>query len=209
MEKPRVYANRRVLIVDDEPDIHTDFREMLSPDCRRSTDDMAAVFLEERTESFLPQFDLLHAEDGQEACEIVAAQNQRKRPIAVAYIDIRMPPGIDGIETIRRIRTLDRNVEIVLMTAYTDRPLAEIVRELELLHKLLYLRKPFAREEIQQISIALVEKWNGEQELEGRRRGLLETIEDWKPCSRPPEKRSPCTTETGARCSRTVTTGNC
>jgi CheY-like chemotaxis protein len=76
-----------------------------------------------------------------------------------------MPPGWDGVETTRRIREVDKYIEIVLMTAYTNKPLSDIVRNIKLLHKLLYVRKPFAREEIQQMTISLVEKWNIEREL--------------------------------------------
>ncbi len=55
------------------------------------------------------------------------------------------------------------------MTAYSDKPLSEIIHDMELLHKLLYIRKPFSREEIQQMTISLVEKWNTEMELEQNR----------------------------------------
>ena len=112
---------------------------------------------------------------GEEACALLEREAHLKRPIAVAYVDIRMPPGIDGVATVRNIRRFDRAIEIVLMTAYTDTPLADIVQDMELLHKLLYIRKPFAREEIQQITLALVEKWNLEQELAARRRQLTVT----------------------------------
>ena len=114
--------------------------------------------------AYLPAFELVHASSGNEALQAVKAANKANRPFAVAYIDIRMPPGMDGIETIRRIREFEKNLEIVIMTAYTDKPLHEIVTNMELLHKLLYIRKPVAREEIQQITLSLVEKWNVEQE---------------------------------------------
>ena len=58
------------------------------------------------------------------------------------------------------------------MTAYTDKTLVEIIEDMELLHKLLYIRKPFAREEIQQITLSLAGKWNIEQELARKRRQL-------------------------------------
>ncbi|MCY4653810.1 MAG: sigma 54-interacting transcriptional regulator, partial [Dehalococcoidia bacterium] len=109
---------------------------------------------------------------GEEACEIVRAGKDSNRPIAVAYVDIRMIPGIDGIETIRRLREIDRDIEIVVMTAYTDRSLVEIIRNMELSHKVLYIRKPFSHEEIQQITLSLVGKWNVEQEVVEKRRQL-------------------------------------
>ena len=84
-----------------------------------------------------------------------------------------MPPGIDGVEAIRRIRQIEKDIELIIMTAYTDKPLPEIVRDMELLHKLLYIRKPFAPEEVQQITLALVEKWNIEQELAKKQQQLI------------------------------------
>ena len=170
MVEPQGHSNR-VLIVDDQKDIHDDFEEM-KPRRDASADELAAAFLDEEQRSFLPEFELLHAAGGEEAYATVAAGRRRRRPIAVAYIDIRMPPGIDGVEAVRRIRRIDREVEIVMMTAYTDTPLPEIVQDMELLHKLLYIRKPFAREEVQQMTLALVEKWNVERELSERRRQL-------------------------------------
>ena len=168
-------ANARVLIVDDQRDIHDDFEEMLLARAA-AADDLAASFLgAEEPDHHLPEFELLHAMGGEEACELVARAARDERPIAVAYIDIRMPPGIDGVTAVRRIRRVDRAIEIVLMTAYTETSLADIVQDMELLHKLLYIRKPFAREEVQQITLALVKKWNLERELEARRRQLTLT----------------------------------
>ena len=83
-----------------------------------------------------------------------------------------MPPGPDGIETVRQIRQFEQDIEIVIMTAYSDKTLPEIVNDMELLHKLLYIRKPFSREEIQQITLSLVGKWNIEQELAKHQRQL-------------------------------------
>ena len=76
-----------------------------------------------------------------------------------------MPPGTDGVETVRQIRQFEQDIEIVIMTAYSDKTLSEIVNDMELLHKLLYIRKPFSREEIQQITLSLTGKWNIEREL--------------------------------------------
>ena len=169
-------ANTRVLIADDQRDIHDDFEEMLRPRAAAVADNLAASFMGgEEADHHLPEFELLHAMGGEEACDLVRRAVRDGRPIAAAYIDIRMPPGIDGVATVREIRAIDRAIEIVLMTAYTDTSLAEIVEDMELLHKLLYVRKPFAREEVQQITVALVEKWNLERELERRRRELTIT----------------------------------
>lgn len=168
--------NNRVLIVDDQEEIHDDFEEILKPGISgSSTDELAKSFISEVDDNFLPEFELFHARSGEEAYEIVKAGKESNRPIAVAHIDVRMPPGIDGIETTRMIRQIEKDIEIVIMTAYTDKSLSEIVRDMELLHKLLYIRKPFAREEIQQITLSLVEKWNVERELDEKRLQLTDS----------------------------------
>ena len=165
--------NYRVLIADDQEEIHNDFEEMLVPSsAKRATDDLAGAFVSETERAFLPQFELFHAASGEEACEMVKAGKDRNAPFAMAFVDVRMPPGTDGIETVRQIREFEHNLEIVIMTAYSDKTLPEIVNDMQLLHKLLYIRKPFSREEIQQITLALVGKWNIEQELAKNRQQL-------------------------------------
>ena len=164
-------GNNRVLIVDDQEEIHDDFREMLVTGEGGSSDDLAAAFLPPRR-PFLPEFALSHAASGEQACRRIEEGRERGAPTAVAYVDVRMPPGIDGIETIHRMRQVDRDIEIVIMTAYTDKSLSEIVHDMDRLHKLLYIRKPLAREEIQQITLSLVVKWNVERALASGRRQL-------------------------------------
>ena len=158
--------NYRVLIVDDQEEIHNDFEEMLvSGSTKRATDELAAAFVARGDKPVLPQFELSHATSGEEACAMVKTAQESNRPFALAYIDVRMPPGTDGVETVRQIRQFEQDIEIVIMTAYSDKTLPEIVNDMELLHKLLYIRKPFSREEIQQITLSLTGKWNIEQEL--------------------------------------------
>ena len=165
------HENNRVLVVDDQAEIHDDFREMLKPEpLEMSGGKLAASFLVEEAQAPLPHFELLHARTGEDALAVVRSGKEREFPVAVAYVDIRMPPGMDGLETIRRLRQIDRDVEIVIMTAYTDMTLTEIVRGMERLHKVLYIRKPLTREEIQQMTHSLVEKWNVERRLEEKRR---------------------------------------
>jgi len=165
--------NYRVLIVDDQEEIHNDFEEMLvSGSTKRATDELADAFVSQSDKPVLPQFELSHATSGEEACAMVKAAQESNRPFALAYIDVRMPPGTDGVETVRQIRQFEQDIEIVIMTAYSDKTLPEIVNDMELLHKLLYIRKPFSREEIQQITLSLTGKWNIEQELAKHQRDL-------------------------------------
>ena len=174
--------NTRVLIVDDQESIFADFQEMLGAKGRkRRSDEFSDDFLpgagggEPRVEA--PSYELSYASSGDKAIALVKSAKEANNPYAVAYIDVRMPPGIDGIEAIQRIREFEKDLEIVIMTAYSDRPITDIVTNMELLHKLLYIRKPVAHEEIQQITRALVEKWNLEQEAT-RQRQRLKTVLD-------------------------------
>ncbi len=160
------HHNTRVLIVDDQDQIHRDFQEILEKKNKKAASDvLAAAFLPtsaKRTTHHLPAFELSHATSGDEAYQVIKAAKEANRPFAVAYIDIRMPPGMDGIETIRRIRAFEKHLEIVIMTAYSDKLLHEIVTNMELPHKLFYIRKPVARVAVQLITFSLVEKWNVE-----------------------------------------------
>ena len=174
-------VNPRVLIVDDQEDIFKDFVEMLQPRYPGSqSDDLAKTFMETEEDHSLPEFELIYAKSGEAACEIIEEGRKTNSPVCVAYVDVRMPPGIDGIETIRRVRKFDHEIELVIMTAYTDKELPEIIRNMKLLNKLLYIRKPFAREEIQQITISLVEKRNVERQLAEKQDQLMASYQRLK-----------------------------
>ena len=159
-----------VLIVDDQKEIHDDFRDVLTPAARRSTDDLASSFLDEDERPGLPEMELLHAMSGEEAFDLVRTRREAGHPIAVAFVDVRMPPGMSGIEAVNRIREVDRELEVVIMTAYTSERISDITNALDLIHKSLFIRKPFSREEIRHITLSLLEKWNVERELAEKRR---------------------------------------
>ena len=177
-------SNRRVLIVDDQTEIHDDFREMLSSlQAAQASDELAATFVArpgdsvDSTSFSFPgsELELLHAASGEEAFEIVQQGHDLGEPVALAYVDVRMPPRIDGVETVSRLRTVDPDIEVVMMTAYSDMPLPAIVGDPRLWHKLLYIRKPFIREEIQQLTMSLLKKWQVEHSLAASHRRLAES----------------------------------
>ena len=174
--EPKNGLNNRILIVDDDEAIHQSFEETLKPiSTERSTDELAKAFGSDVNQDFLPDFELLHARSGKEAYRMVEKALEADNPIAVAYIDIRMPPGWDGIETTRKIRRIDSNIEIVIMTAHTEKPLSEIIGDMELPHKLLYLAKDPRAEGakvIQAMTISLKEKWNAERDLAEKNRQI-------------------------------------
>jgi len=93
----------------------------------------------------------------------------------VLFTDMRMPPGWDGLETSKKIRDLDKNIEIVIMTAYADHDQKTIAETVGTPEKLLYIKKPFQSEEIYQLALSLTSKWNFE-ETERQRKSWLETV---------------------------------
>ena len=173
--------NCRVLIVDNQKEIHSDFAEILqSRFMERKTNEVEAEFIIEEELTWQPEYVLLHASSGEEACEIIKAGKESSCPVAVAYIDVRMSPGIDGIETVRRVRKIDSDLELVIMTTDTEQAMPENIRKMGLLRRLLYIRKPFTREEIQQMIISLVEKWNLERQLSEKLRQLNSSYRELK-----------------------------
>src|SRR5438477_1898670 len=116
-------ANQRVLVVDDNRAIHDDFRKILEgllPVPNALTDATEALFGEHTKEVHLPNFEIDSAYQGQEGLALVQQALQEGRPYALAFIDIRMPPGWDGIETTARIWKADPDLQVVLCTAYSD-----------------------------------------------------------------------------------------
>jgi two-component system cell cycle response regulator len=157
--------NYRVLIIDDQESIHDDFRKVIG---RRSAghsqlDRATAELLGEELgplEDTFEGFDIDCASQGMEGFELVQKSLQEGRHYAVAFVDIRMPPGWDGIETVKRIWAIDPAILVVLCTAYSDYSWDQMVRELGRSDRFLILKKPFDNIEVRQLAMALCEKWH-------------------------------------------------
>jgi two-component system sensor histidine kinase/response regulator len=159
--------NRRVLIVDDQESIISDFRKILASGAGESADLAAArsAFFGDGPEESdaaagVPSFELSAANQGEQGLEILRAAIEASRPFALAFVDVRMPPGIDGIQTIKGMCELDSDLQIVLCTAYSDYTFDEIIAELGQTDRLLILKKPFDPVEVRQLASAMTEKWN-------------------------------------------------
>jgi YesN/AraC family two-component response regulator len=105
-------------------------------------------------------FDLESAYQGEEALEKILQAREQDCPFAVAFVDIRMPPGWDGIETIQRVWSVDPELQFVICSAYSDYSAREILHRLGVSDRLLMLRKPCDAAEILLMAVALCEKWN-------------------------------------------------
>ncbi|MGH8347142.1 MAG: GGDEF/EAL domain-containing response regulator [Pseudomonas sp.] len=154
-------TNRRILIVDDTAAIHEDFRKILAPreKSEESLSSAEATLFGPPVSSSLEYFVLDSAFQGQEALEKVQAALDRERPYAMAFIDMRMPPGWDGLETIKRLWQIAPKLQIALCTAHSDYSWEDIAERLELGDRLLILKKPFDAIEIRQMASALTVKW--------------------------------------------------
>ena len=154
--------NRRVLVIDDNRAIHDDFRKILSPASATSTAlDATEAALFGGPSAVVPQgkFELYSAFQGQEGLLLVEKALAAGRPFAMAFVDVRMPPGWDGLETTQRIWAIDPAIQIVLCTAYSDYNWQEMFEKIGECDGLVLLKKPFDSAEAVQLAHALTEKW--------------------------------------------------
>lgn len=162
-------GNRRILIIDDNRAIHEDFGKILGSG---GTDHAALTAIEDELfgetspASVKEHFELSSAYQGREAFEMVQSAESEGHPFAMAFVDVRMPPGWDGVETIHRMWQVSENLQTVICSAYSDYSWEQIVERLGKSDRLLILRKPFDPAEVQQLASKLTEKW-------GRMRGEL------------------------------------
>lgn len=171
---------KRILLVDDHPDIHQDIRKIL-------TAHKEDVSFEHLKESIFPDAQVQQnpkidtidyvidsVYQGKEALVYVKKALANNQPYALAFIDVRMPPGWDGIETIKQIWRADPNIQMVICTAYADYSWKEMFNKLEGSHNFLILKKPFDAIEIRQLASALTKKW----ELNRRVLMQINTLEE-------------------------------
>lgn len=154
--------NNRILVIDDNSAIHADFTKVLASVTGGASalDQVEAELFEEvSNDPAKCQFSLDFASQGEEGWKKVQQAVADGRPYAVAFVDVRMPPGWDGIETIDRLWQTDSRLQIVLCTAYSDYSWQEISRRLGHSENLLILKKPFDNIEVVQLAHALTNKW--------------------------------------------------
>ncbi|QDT04962.1 Wide host range VirA protein [Rubripirellula lacrimiformis] len=164
----------RILVIDDTEAIHEDFRRILD------YDDFDSGLLEMESDLFgdltavddnpsCPRLgtdpvkgplsvDLDSAFQGQQGYEMVRQAIAESKPYSVAFVDMRMPPGWDGLKTISEILKVDSNIHAVICTAYSDRSWGEILKQLGRSDRVLILKKPFDNVEVSQLVSALTEK---------------------------------------------------
>ncbi|WP_124348715.1 GGDEF/EAL domain-containing response regulator [Pseudomonas chlororaphis] len=180
MMAPADRTNRRILIVDDTASIHEDFRKILAyTDAPGdSLSDAEAALFGTPVSTSLEHFFLDSAFQGREALDKVQAALDHDAPYAMAFIDMRMPPGWDGLETIERLWQVDPKLQIALCTAYSDYSWEDIAERLQLGDRLLILKKPFDAIEIRQMASALTVKWQMTEDAALKMDQLEQAVEE-------------------------------
>ncbi len=154
--------NNRILVIDDNRAIHEDFRKILLKPAGAPHDlaeDEAALFGETEPAFRLPVFEIDSAYQGQEGLDLIEKSLRDNRHYAMAFVDVRMPPGWDGVETTANIWQKYSDLQVVICTAYSDYSWEEMLKRLGYSDRLVILKKPFDTIEVLQLAISMTEKW--------------------------------------------------
>lgn len=162
--------NRRIVVIDDNMAIHEDFRKILEQRLDTSLLQQArsGLFDDAPAQENLEQFEVECADQGQTGYRMVTEAVDQGRPYAMAFVDMRMPPGWDGIETIEHLWKVDPELQIVICTAFSDHDWDEVIQRLGQSDKLLILRKPFDNIEVWQLANSLTHRWQVSQQMKGQ-----------------------------------------
>ena len=164
-------TNRRILVIDDNCPIHNCFREILRG-AKSDGSEPAPLFGEATSDRGPLGFTMESAYQGAEGVELLRAALDKGEPFAMAFVDMRMPPGMDGVETIKKLWELDADLQVVICTAHSEYTWQDLAK-LGSSDRLLVLKKPFDLVEVRQMAEALSAKW----ELARRGRHHLEDLE--------------------------------
>jgi two-component system sensor histidine kinase/response regulator len=173
--------NHRILVIDDNRSIHDDFRKILVKASQLPNDlseDEAALFGDEEQIFAWPKFEIDSAYQGQEGLSLIEKSLLEGRPYALAFVDVRMPPGWDGIETTCKIWEKYPDLQVVICTAYSDYSWEEMLRTLGYSDRMVILKKPFDNIEVLQLAIAMTEKWRLLQHAKLRLDDLEKMVHD-------------------------------
>jgi diguanylate cyclase (GGDEF)-like protein len=180
LSKPSPTSNR-VLLIDDNVSIHGDFRKVLSAGPEDTAQETLAqleadLFGERNSAAARPNFEVDSAYQGQDGVAMAGAALERGEPYAMAFVDMRMPPGWDGLKTIEELWKVDPDVHVVICSAHTDYDWSEVVERLNHSDKLLVLRKPAEPIEVLQCATALTRKWHNERLVRDHMQELEQVI---------------------------------
>ncbi len=174
----------RILLVDDNPSIHEDIKKIL----KSSGDDQLSAAEADlfgdapaSTDANQPSevtYEFQSAMQGQQALAMLEEAIRNGQRFSMAFVDVRMPPGWNGIETIKRLWQVDPDLEVVICTAYSDYSWQEIVAELGYSDRFLILKKPFEAVEVRQLAMTLTAKATLRQAQANQLANLEQAVEE-------------------------------
>lgn len=159
---------KRILVIDDNPAIYEDFCKVLRPSNAPAKELIAlasSIFGEERKSTDVGDYQIDFALRGQDGVEKVKTAIKEGWPYIITFVDMRMPNGWNGLETIKNLWMTDSQLQIVLCTAYSDYSWDEIRAQLSRRDRFLILKKPFDNIEVQQMVETLINRQESEQLL--------------------------------------------
>ena len=173
-------SHRRILVVDDNEAIHKDFRKIFGTGSKTGAalEAAEALLFGEESSANGAGFEIDSAFQGQEGLEMVRKAVAEGRPYPLAFVDVRMPPGWDGIETVARIWKEYPDLQVVICTAYSDYSWDDMLKNLGRTDRLVILKKPFEVIEVLQLAEALTEKWNLAQQAKARLTDLEQRVQE-------------------------------
>jgi diguanylate cyclase (GGDEF)-like protein/PAS domain S-box-containing protein len=158
-------TNRRILVIDDNPAIHDDFKKILTRQEKASPlSEMASELFGAGAAAAPPDqkrrsYEIASAYQGEQGFALVRAGMRADQRFSLAFVDMRMPPGWDGVQTIEKLWSADPEIQIVICTAHSDYAWEDILAKFGESDRLLILKKPFDTVEVCQLACALTEKW--------------------------------------------------
>ncbi len=154
----------RLLIIDDDPRLHDDYRRCLGPPTTQGEGLRArreALFGPEPSALGVTdvRFELVHALSGASGLTHLRESVAADDPFSVAFVDMRMPPGWNGVETIRELWSTDPDLQMVVCTAYSDFTWDAVIAGVGRSEGLHLLRKPFGGDQVRRFAEVLTKKW--------------------------------------------------
>ena len=176
-KKKETMMNHNILVIDDDPEIHTVFKNILQP----ASDDIEIIgnkiFEIETAETKRASYRVDTVFQGKEGYKKVQNSIKAGLPYAVAFIDMRIPPGWDGATTAAKIREIAPDLQIVFITAFSDKSLDEIYAQIGCSSRIIFLNKPFSASEVRSITESLTQSYSVQESLE-------QVIENEKSCKK-------------------------
>ena len=174
----------KILAVDDEEIILDIYKNIFSADQLKTPlfaelDEVVFSLFDkkERDVNNIQSFGLDVCSQAEEAVRLVKAGLEQGQPYFVVFLDVRMPPGRDGVWAAQQIRALDHRINIVIVTAYSDIHPQEIAARIGSYKHFLYIQKPFCLEEVYQLALSLSENWLMQHQLSSINEELEKRVE--------------------------------